>query len=152
MESRPELEHRGGFDELVGKRGFVDIENSLEVHNLDSPGAREAERKYIWKLDLIILPTISALYFFEYIDRGNIAVCTSVEFNCWKLGTKLAQNAKLYGLDNGHDTVKQGVGPGKNSLTSPQWQLSIMIFYIGLILFQVCLRYLSLWHYFSDWN
>ncbi|CAD6584916.1 MAG: hypothetical protein ASARMPRED_001947 [Alectoria sarmentosa] len=118
MESRPELEHLEGFDQLVEKRGFVNIENPMEVHNLESPGAREAERKYIWKLDLIILPTISALYFSEYIDRGNIA------------------NAKLYGLDDGHDTVKQGVGPGKNSLTSPQWQLSIMIFYIGLILFQ----------------
>ena len=82
MESRPELEHLEGFDQLVEKRGFVNIENPMEVHNLESPGAREAERKYIWKLDLIILPTISALYFSEYIDRGNIAVCTSVNFDC----------------------------------------------------------------------
>ena len=47
---------------------------AIEAHILDNPETREAERKYIWKLDLIVLPTISALYFFEYIDRGNIAV------------------------------------------------------------------------------
>lgn len=129
MEGTPELEHGreliASSDETVAKRGFANIEESVELHILDSPEAREAERKYIWKLDLIILPTISALYFFEYIDRGNIA------------------NAKLYGLDTGHDTAQKGVGPGKKSLTSPQWQLCIMIFYVGLILFQVpgCIGY-----------
>jgi hypothetical protein len=47
--------------------------NVLEVLN-DSPESRARERAYLWKLDTIILPVISALYFFEYIDRGNIAV------------------------------------------------------------------------------
>lgn len=30
-----------------------------------------------------------------------------------------------------------GVGPGTKSLTAEQWQLVIMIFYVGLVLFQV---------------
>lgn len=48
-------------------------EQALGVLN-NTPEARARERAYLWKLDCIILPTISALYFFEYIDRGNIAV------------------------------------------------------------------------------
>lgn len=48
-------------------------QNALQVLN-DSPESRARERAYLWKLDSIILPVISALYFFEYIDRGNIAV------------------------------------------------------------------------------
>lgn len=34
----------------------------------------KAQKRYLRKLDCIILPTISTLYFFEYLDRGNIAV------------------------------------------------------------------------------
>lgn len=81
MESRSGLEHGKGFitppGETAAKSGYANVEGALEAHILDSPEAREAERKFIWKLDLIILPTISALYFFEYIDRGNIAVIPS---------------------------------------------------------------------------
>ncbi|KAL2858530.1 major facilitator superfamily domain-containing protein [Aspergillus pseudoustus] len=85
----------------------------------------KAQRKYLWKLDYILLPAVSILYFFEYLDRGNVG------------------NAKLYGLDSGHKTEDQGVGPGLSSLTSSQWQLVVMIFYVGLVLFQVpgCIGY-----------
>ncbi|QKX53142.1 uncharacterized protein TRUGW13939_00218 [Talaromyces rugulosus] len=98
--------------------------NALEVLN-DSPESRARERAYLWKLDTIILPVISALYFFEYIDRGNIA------------------NAKLLGISSGHDTSDNGVGSGTTSLSSVQWQTVVMIFYVGLVLFQVpgCLGY-----------
>ena len=47
------------------------------------------------------------------------------------------ENAKLLGLDQGRDTVTGGVGIGKTPLSSTQWQLVIMIFYVGLVLFQV---------------
>ncbi|KAH8697897.1 major facilitator superfamily domain-containing protein [Talaromyces proteolyticus] len=99
-------------------------QQALAVLN-DSPESRARERAYMRKLDCIILPTISALYFFEYIDRGNIA------------------NAKLLGISEGHDTAKNGVGPGTESLNSTQWQTVVMIFYVGLVLFQVpgCLGY-----------
>ena len=52
-------------------------DNEVQEHQrvLDTEGARDAEREYMKKLNLIVLPTISALYFFEYLDRGNIAVC-----------------------------------------------------------------------------
>jgi hypothetical protein len=85
----------------------------------------KAQKRYLRKLDYILLPAVSLLYFFEYLDRGNIA------------------NAKLYGLDDGHDTDGQGAGPGTKTLTPSQWQLVVMIFYVGLILFQVpgCIGY-----------
>lgn len=65
------------------------------------------------------------LVLFEYLDRDNVG------------------NAKLYGLDTGHQTEDQGVGPGTRSLTSPQWQLVVIIFYVRLVLFQVpgCIGY-----------
>src|SRR6266566_238506 len=46
-------------------------EGQKETHHLDDP---EAHRRYMRKLNFIILPTISLLYFFEYLDRGNVAV------------------------------------------------------------------------------
>lgn len=49
----------------------------------------------------------------------------------------ILQNAKLLGVNAGHDTSKDGVGPGKKSLSGTQWQTVIMIFYVGLVLFQV---------------
>lgn len=45
-----------------------------EARNPDNPEWIMAQKRYLRKLDLIILPTISALYFFEYLDRGNVAV------------------------------------------------------------------------------
>ncbi|KAF5855678.1 hypothetical protein ETB97_008613 [Aspergillus alliaceus] len=88
-------------------------------------GSFTTENRYLRKLDYIILPTISALYFFEYLDRGNIA------------------NAKLYGYSNGYATHHHGIGPGDGMLSSTQWQLVVMIFYVGLVLFQVpgCIGY-----------
>ncbi len=55
----------------------------------------------------------------------------------------MPQNAKLYGLDSGHDTAKGGVGSGKASLSSADWNLVLMVFYVGLVLCQVpgCIGY-----------
>ncbi|OAK96736.1 MFS general substrate transporter [Phaeosphaeriaceae sp. SRC1lsM3a] len=92
---------------------------------LDDPEWVNKQKRYLRKLDFILMPTISLLYFFEYLDRGNIA------------------NAKLYGYAAGHDTKNHGIGLGKHSLTDKQWQTIIMIFYVGLILCQVpgCIGY-----------
>ncbi|KAL9087867.1 MAG: hypothetical protein Q9165_006429 [Trypethelium subeluteriae] len=110
----------------VGAEGYADA--SIQKENqavLASDESKIIQRKYLRKLDFIICPTISFLYFFEYLDRGNVA------------------NAKLYGLDKGHDTSSGGVGPGKQSLSATQWEVVIMLFYVGLILFQVpgCIGY-----------
>ncbi len=40
----------------------------------DDPERAAAEKRYMRRLNSIILPTISLLYFFEYLDRGNVAV------------------------------------------------------------------------------
>jgi hypothetical protein len=54
-----------------------------------------------------------------------------------------SQNAKLYGYDKGHETLASGIGPGAKALSATQWQTVIMIFYVGLVLFQVpgCIGY-----------
>ena len=44
-----------------------DIQQQAQI--LESPENSERVRKYMWKLDCIILPTISALYFFEYLGE-----------------------------------------------------------------------------------
>ena len=49
-----------------------DIQKEAQI--LEDPEYVRAQKKYLFKLDCIILPTISVLYFFEYLDRGNIAV------------------------------------------------------------------------------
>ena len=45
-----------------------------QAQRLHDPAWLDAQKRYLRKLDLIILPTISLLYFFEYLDRGNVAV------------------------------------------------------------------------------
>lgn len=126
---------------MTEKMGAVDesqhIENpytqpsvEVETNEKEAPVRQDeewikAQKRYLRKLDGILLPAVSLLYFFEYLDRGNVA------------------NAKLYGLESGHDSKKQGAGPGTETLTSSQWQLVVMIFYVGLVLFQVpgCIAY-----------
>ena len=120
--------------EQANQQNVADIEEAddcvpeeiqKDIQNRYDPEWIKAQKRYVWKLDCIVLPVVSLLYFFEYLDRGNVA------------------NAKLYGLDNGHNTSAQGVGPGTHSVTSSQWQLVVMIFYVGLVLFQVpgCIGY-----------
>ncbi|KAH7350581.1 major facilitator superfamily domain-containing protein [Rhexocercosporidium sp. MPI-PUGE-AT-0058] len=69
--------------EIDPKQTFEHVEGSpdLEPENEKGLGRVEnydlewvaAQKRYPRKLDLTILPMISTLYFFEYLDRGNIA-------------------------------------------------------------------------------
>jgi hypothetical protein len=56
---------------------YAPPEIQKEIRILEDAGFVAAQKKYLRKLDFIILPTISALYFFEYLDRGNVAVSFS---------------------------------------------------------------------------
>lgn len=47
------------------------------VDNLNNTIDPIAYKRYVRKLDLIILPAITLLYFLEYLDRGNAAVSSS---------------------------------------------------------------------------
>jgi len=111
------------------------IQNDLQ-YDLNDPSSVSAVKKYLWRLDFMILPTISACYFFAYLDRGNVAVCRPVTVIS-QLHLINRQNAKLLGLSAGHDTAKAGVGPGKLALSAKQWDVVIMITYVGLIMFQI---------------
>ena len=56
-------------------QGYADP--SIQRENeavLGSADSRAIERKYMRKLDMIILPMVIFLYFFGYLTRGNIAV------------------------------------------------------------------------------
>lgn len=58
---------------------YVDMETQKQTDWVlnGSEEARKFEKQYMRRLNHLILPTVSALYFFEYLDRGNIAVSTS---------------------------------------------------------------------------
>lgn len=56
---------------------YAPAEIQKEVQHLEDPDWIRAQKKYLRKLDFIILPMISSFYFFEYLDRGNIAVSSS---------------------------------------------------------------------------
>jgi hypothetical protein len=60
------LETKGYADAAIQKQNHEILDGTAE--------ARRIERRYMRRLNMIILPTISALYFFEYLDRGNVAV------------------------------------------------------------------------------
>jgi hypothetical protein len=53
---------------------YASPEIQKDIRVLNDPEWIKAQKSFLRKLDFIILPTISALYFFEYLDRGNIAV------------------------------------------------------------------------------
>jgi hypothetical protein len=58
------------------EHGYADSYTQKQNHSIldGSEAARQIEKRYRRRLDMIILPTVSLLYFFEYLDRGNVAV------------------------------------------------------------------------------
>jgi hypothetical protein len=56
------------------RNGYAPSDIQKEMQLVDDPERIENQKKYLLKLDMILMPTISLLYFFEYLDRGNIAV------------------------------------------------------------------------------
>jgi hypothetical protein len=53
---------------------YAPAEIQKETRILEDPEWFTRQKRYLRKLDFILMPTISILYFFEYLDRGNIAV------------------------------------------------------------------------------
>ena len=73
MGNSGEISHVEDRNEL-DREDYAPPEVQKGIQLLDTQELQTARKKYLRKLDLIILPTISALYFFECLDRGNIAV------------------------------------------------------------------------------
>jgi hypothetical protein len=69
----PEIETQHAAGEDYAPKGVQD-----NVDALNHPDNALAAKRYKRKLDMIILPTITLLYFFEYLDRGNAAVSLSL--------------------------------------------------------------------------
>lgn len=63
--------------ENVNENDYAPPEIQREAEILHDAAHLAAQKKYLRKLDFSILPAISILYFFEYLDRGNIAVSCS---------------------------------------------------------------------------
>jgi hypothetical protein len=148
MDDKDDVSHVESRQEDTQTNGYASQDIQNVVHRLDDTEFFLAQKRYLRKLDLTILPMISTLYFFEYLDRGNIAVrfcyhSSPSDLQYRALTSKHRQNAKLYGYSKGHHTPTSGIGPEEESLTATQWQLIIMIFYVGLVLFQVpgCIGY-----------
>jgi MFS family permease len=148
MDDKDDVSRVESRQEYTQTNDYASQDIQKVAHRLDDTEFFLAQKRYLRKLDLTILPMISTLYFFEYLDRGNIAVCFSYlsspsDLQSRTLTSVHRQNAKLYGYNKGHHTTASGMGPGEESLTATQWQLIIMIFYVGLVLFQVpgCIGY-----------
>jgi hypothetical protein len=135
------------FEPAIHQEMAVGEPQEKPARDLEDPEWIAAQKSYFRKLDWIILPMISLLYFFEYLDRGNIAVGgtqnLTTSFGHAKTDDKRLQNAKLYGYAEGHLTATQGAGNGHEPLSDSEWQLCVMMFYVGLVLFQVpgCIGY-----------
>ena len=85
MGTDEKLEKHGDlFVEDVGEPRSIgaDLEHDGSPRNVPQASGAE-ERRYLRKLDAIILPMIALLYFFEYIDRSNIAVCVVIRSDLW---------------------------------------------------------------------
>ncbi|RVX67115.1 hypothetical protein B0A52_08358 [Exophiala mesophila] len=96
----------------------VDVAGSqFEMEKADPEGAlatnvvsaidHAAEKKLLRKLDIRIMPLIMGLYLFSFLDRVNIG------------------NARVYGME-------QSLG-----LTGSQFQLSVSIFFVTYVLFEI---------------
>jgi hypothetical protein len=68
-----QLEQQAAEEQLEDS-AYASSEIQKEIQQLEDPEWIQSQKAYLRKLDFIILPVISAFYFFEYLDRGNIAV------------------------------------------------------------------------------
>lgn len=78
-------------------------EPAKQAMRLDDPDWAAAHKRYLWKLDLTILPMISCLYFFEYLDRGNAAV------SCGPLFLPFSSPAVSVAVENSHSYSRLGL-------------------------------------------
>jgi hypothetical protein len=62
------------FEPAIHQEMAVGDAQEKPASDLDGLEWIAAQKSYLRKLDWMILPMISLLYFFEYLDRGNIAV------------------------------------------------------------------------------
>jgi hypothetical protein len=75
-----------GIESKPKQDDYAPIEIQKEARALEDPEWISKQKKYLRKLDFILMPTISILYFFEYLDRGNIAVrYTPISFRSQKI-------------------------------------------------------------------
>ncbi|GLA88230.1 hypothetical protein AtubIFM56815_002672 [Aspergillus tubingensis] len=85
-----------------------DASLSEEIENvITSPFSPEEEKALVRKVDLTLLPTIWIMYLLSYMDRTNIG------------------NAKISGMQEDLD------------LTSGQYSIALVVFFIGYVVFEV---------------
>ncbi|KAF9887812.1 hypothetical protein FE257_009618 [Aspergillus nanangensis] len=106
--------HKGKMPSLTHEENFVGSKDPSQAQAATDQHGRAlfqfdkaAERRLRWKMDLYILPTVSLLYLFCFIDRANIG------------------NAKLAGFDKDLGLT----GYGYNHVLS--------VFYISYIIFEI---------------
>ncbi|GAT27078.1 vitamin H transporter [Aspergillus luchuensis] len=91
-----------------------DASLSEEIENvITSPFSAEEEKALVRKVDLTLLPTIWIMYLLSYMDRTNIG------------------NAKISGMQEDLD------------LTSDQYSIALVVFFIGYVVFEVPSKRLS---------
>lgn len=85
----------------------------------------KAEAKLRWKIDLYVVPTVSILYLFCFIDRANIGLCEFSRHIHRNHTDVVVGNAKLAGLE-------KDLG-----LKGNDYNVVLSIFYVSYILFEI---------------
>lgn len=86
-----------------------DLPDDPDAH-LPAPERAAADRKLLWRLDLMLMPWLCLLYLLAFLDRTNIG------------------NAKIAGLVQPRP---EGIG-----ITTSQYNLALTIFFISYSLFE----------------
>ena len=102
------------MEKAPGIKSSTDNSNSSNDDTFPSPSDGEEEKALVRKIDLRLLPAIWLMYLLSYIDRTNIG------------------NAKVAGLqDDLH-------------LSSGQYSLALIVFFITYVLFEVPSKYVHI--------
>ena len=52
---------------------MAELEQHEKMEVVDEEGTRRMEKRIVRKLDMTLMPVVWVLYFFNYMDRNNIA-------------------------------------------------------------------------------
>lgn len=62
-----------GNDRITAEKHIAMSEQNEKLDHVDDEATRRMEQRLVRKLDMTLMPVVWVLYFFNYMDRNNIA-------------------------------------------------------------------------------
>jgi hypothetical protein len=114
-------------EHIDGKSTLAGLEQYDKMEAVIDENTRIMEKRIVRKLDMTLMPVVWVLYFFNYMDRNNIAFVTE---KCLRKRLKFAnfsvfRQAKL-------DSFEKDLG-----LVGDQFNVAVSILNVGYVLMQV---------------